>query len=217
MIEKINVSIVIADDHPVLLKGLMEELIANGYNVVGNAINGIEALERVLSFKPTIALLDIDMPFLNGFEVVKTAKKKGSITKFIMFSYHREAEFVLQAKSLQIDGYLLKEDSFLEIERCMDMVINGNKFISSAFNSNMLKDVSDDILKLNWLTTSEMTILKLIAQQETTVQIAETLSVSIRTIDKHRSNIKQKLWPKKSSNSLIFWAISNKSLILNCK
>jgi two-component system nitrate/nitrite response regulator NarL len=217
MIEKINVSIVIADDHPVLLKGLMEELIANGYNVVGNAINGIEALERVLSFKPTIALLDIDMPFLNGFEVVKTAKKKGSITKFIMFSYHRQAEFVLQAKSLQIDGYLLKEDSFLEIERCMDMVINGNKFISSAFNSNMLKDVSDDILKLNWLTTSEMTILKLIAQQETTVQIAETLSVSIRTIDKHRSNIKQKLWPKKSSNSLIFWAISNKFLILNCK
>ncbi|MFT4668484.1 MAG: two-component system nitrate/nitrite response regulator NarL [Flavobacteriaceae bacterium] len=217
MIEKINVSIVIADDHPVLLKGLMEELIANGYNVVGNAINGIEALERVLSFKPTIALLDIDMPFLNGFEVVKTAKKKGSITKFIMFSYHRQAEFVLQAKSLQIDGYLLKEDSFLEIERCMDMVINGNKFISSAFNSNMLKDVSDDILKLNWLTTSEMTILKLIAQQETTAQIAETLSVSIRTIDKHRSNIKQKLWPKKSSNSLIFWAISNKFLILNCK
>jgi DNA-binding NarL/FixJ family response regulator len=184
---------------------------------VGNAINGIEALERVLSFKPTIALLDIDMPFLNGFEVVKTAKKKGSITKFIMFSYHRQAEFVLQAKSLQIDGYLLKEDSFLEIERCMDMVINGNKFISSAFNSNMLKDVSDDILKLNWLTTSEMTILKLIAQQETTAQIAETLSVSIRTIDKHRSNIKQKLWPKKSSNSLIFWAISNKFLILNCK
>ncbi len=217
MIDKKNTSIVLADDHPVLLKGLMEELIANGYNVVGSAINGIEALERVLSLKPTIALLDIDMPFLNGFEVVKTAKEKGSITKFIMYSYHREAEFVLQARSLQIDGYLLKEDSFPEIERCMDMVINGSEFISTAFNSNLLKNVSDDILKLNWLTTSEMTILKLIAQQETTVQIAKILSVSIRTIEKHRSNIIAKLWPKKSSNSLSLWAISNKSLILNYK
>ncbi len=217
MIDKKNTSIVLADDHPVLLKGLMEELIANGYNVVGSAINGIEALERVLSLKPTIALLDIDMPFLNGFEVVKTAKEKGSITKFIMFSYHREAEFIAQARLLQIDGYLLKEDSFSEIERCMDMVINGNEFVSTAFNSNMLKNVSDDILKLNLLTASEMTILKLIAQQETTVQIAKILSVSIRTIEKHRSNIIAKLWPKKSSNSLSLWAISNKSLILNYK
>ena len=217
MIEKTNVSLVIADDHPVLLKGLMEELIANGYNVIGHGINGLEALERVLNLKPTIALLDIDMPFLNGFEVVKTAKKKGSKTKFIMFSYHREAEFVLQARSLQIDGYLLKEDSFSEIERCINLVINGKEFISTAFNSSMLKNVSDDILKLNWLTTSEVTILKLIAQQETTGQIAETLSVSVRTIEKHRSNIKAKLWPDKGPNFVSLWAISNKSLILNFK
>jgi DNA-binding NarL/FixJ family response regulator len=217
MIDKKSFSIVIADDHPVLLKGLLEEFIANGYNVIGNAINGIEALESILSLKPTIALLDIDMPFLNGFEVVKTAKEKGSVTKFIMFSYHREAEFVLQAKSLQIDGYLLKEDSFPEIERCMDMVIKGNEFVSTAFNSKMLKNVSEDILKLDWLTASEITILKLIAQQEKTVQIAENLCVSIRTIEKHRSNIIAKLWPKNNSNSLSLWAITNKSIILNYK
>ena len=217
MIDKENISIVIADDHPVMLKGLIEEFIANGYNVVGTAINGTEALERILRFKPTIALLDIDMPSLNGFEVVKAAKLKGSMSKFIMFSYHREAEFVLQAKTLQIDGYLLKEDSFSEIERCMEMVIKGNEFISSGFNSKMLKNVSEDILRLNWLTASELTILKRIAQQETTAQIAETLCVSIRTIEKHRSNIKAKLWPKKSSNSLSLWAVSNKSLLLNAK
>lgn len=217
MIDKKFFSIVIADDHPVLLKGLLEEFNANGYNVVGNAKNGIAALENILSLKPTIALLDIDMPFLNGFEVVKTAKEKGSITKFIMFSYHREAEFVLQARSLQIDGYLLKEDSFSEIERCMDMVIKENEFISTAFNSKMLKNVSEDILKLDWLTASEITILKLIAQQEKTVQIAENLCVSVRTIEKHRSNIIAKLWPKKNSNSLSLWAITNKSIILSYK
>lgn len=215
MIEKENISIVIADDHPVMLKGLSEEFIANGYNIVAKATNGIEALESVLSLNPTIALLDIDMPFLNGFEVVKTAKEKGSMTKFIMFSYHREAEFVLQAKSLQIDGYLLKEDSFSEIERCMDIVINGNEFVSTAVNSEMLKNISEDILKLNYLTASEMTILKLIAQQKTTLQIANTLSVSRRTIEKHRSNIKAKLWSKKGPNSLSLWAVSNKLIILN--
>ena len=217
MIDKKNVSIVIADDHPVLLKGLLEEFIINGYNVVGNALNGTEALERVVSLKPTIALLDIDMPFLNGFEVVKGAKEKGSITKFIMFSYHREAEFIAQARSLQIDGYLLKEDSFSEIERCIDMVINGDEFISTAFNSKILKSNFDGILNLNSLTASEMTVLKLVAQQETTLQIADTLSVSSRTIEKHRSNIKAKLWPKKSANLLSLWAVSNKSLILKSK
>ncbi|MFT4848315.1 MAG: two-component system nitrate/nitrite response regulator NarL [Sediminicola sp.] len=215
MIEKENISIIIADDHPVLLKGLLEEFTSNGYNVVGNAINGMAALEKVLSLKPTIALLDIDMPFLNGFEVVQRAKQKGSTTKFIMFSYHREAEFVAQARSLQIGGYLLKEDSFEEIERCMDAVISGNEFISKALDSNMLKNVSGGILKLNYLTASEMTILKLIAQQETTVQIADNLSVSSRTIEKHRSNIKAKLWCKKNSNTLSLWAVSNKSIILN--
>ena len=218
MIDKKNISMVIADDHPVLLKGLLEELRANGYNVVGNARNGIEALEQILRLDPTIALLDIDMPLLNGFEVVKTAKEKESKTKFIMFSYHREAEFIVQAKSLQIDGYLLKEDSFSEIERCMDMVLNGKEFISTAFNSNMLKNVSEDLVKLNWLTASEMTILKLIAQQETNSQIADTLCVSKRTIEKHRSNIIAKLLvKKKGSNSLSYWAITNKASILNYK
>ena len=78
-------------------------------------------------------------------------------------------------------------------------------------------ELSEDILKLNYLTASEMTILKLIAQQKTTLQIANTLSVSRRTIEKHRSNIKAKLWSKKDSKSLSLWAVSNKSLILNNK
>ena len=217
MINKESTSIVVADDHPVLLKGLIEELSANGYNVVGNASNGTQALEQVLSLDPIIALLDIDMPILSGFEVVKTAKEKGSSTKFIMFSYHKESEFVVQAKSLQIDGYLLKEDSFSEIEKCIDMVVNGVEFFSAAFSPNMLRNATEEMVKLNWLTTSELTILKLIAGRETNVQIAEKLSVSIRTIEKHRSNIIAKLWKKKGNNSLSSWAITNKSLIINHK
>ena len=76
-------TIVIADDHPMLLKGLFEELTENGYNVVGKAENGLIALELVLNLKPTLAILDVDMPLLSGFDVVKMANEKKVTTKFI--------------------------------------------------------------------------------------------------------------------------------------
>ena len=74
MIVKNNISIVIADDHPMILKGLNDELTASNYNVVGQAINGMEALELILKHNPSIALLDIDMPLLTGFEVIKNGQ-----------------------------------------------------------------------------------------------------------------------------------------------
>lgn len=217
MFHKKDVSIVIADDHPMLLRGLLDEFAANGYNVIGHAVNGTQALEHILDLRPTIALLDIDMPMLSGFEVVKMAKEKGVDTKFIMFSYHREAEFVIQAKSLQIDGYLLKEDSFLEIEKCMDSILKGKEFFSSSFNSEKLHDVSNEIKKLSWLTPSEMTILKLVAQQKTNAQIAESLHISIRTVEKHRSNIIAKVWVDTPPKPLNTWAVKHKDLILDYK
>ena len=87
---KKDVTVVIADDHPMLLKGLLDELSMNEYNVIGVAANGMEALEQILTKDPVLALLDIDMPFFTGFEVVKMARKKGSDTKFIMLSFHKE-------------------------------------------------------------------------------------------------------------------------------
>ncbi|MGJ8665578.1 MAG: response regulator [Patiriisocius sp.] len=215
MFNKKDISIVVADDHPMLLRGLLDELIANGYNIIGSATNGTQALEQILSLFPTIALLDIDMPMLSGFDVVKMAKEKGASTKFIMFSYHREAEFILQAKSLQIDGYLLKEDSFVEIEKCMDAVVNGREFFSSSFDSKKIKDMSVEIKRLQWLTPSEMTILKLVAQEKSNKEIAKGLSVSVRTVEKHRSNIISKLWSKVESKPLNFWAITHQKLILS--
>ncbi|WP_347373384.1 response regulator transcription factor [Aequorivita sp. Q41] len=215
MFNKKDISIVIADDHPMLLRGLLDEFEANGYNVIGNSANGTQALEQILNLQPTIAILDIDMPLLSGFEIVKMAKEKYVKTKFIIFSYHREAEFVIQAKSLQIDGYLLKEDPFIEIEKCMDAVLNDKVYFSSSFNSQNLNDVSNEIKKLNWLTPSEITILKLIAQEKTNTEIADILSISVRTVEKHRSNIISKIWNNKTSKTLSAWAITHKNLIIN--
>ncbi len=211
---KKDVSIVIADDHPMLLKGLFDELTLNEYNVTGIATNGMQALELILAQEPILALLDISMPLLTGFEVVKMAREKGSSTKFIILSFHKETEYISQAKVSQIDGYLLKDDSFSEIEKCMDSVLNGLSYFSSSFEANVLQDASDGIKKLKLLTPSETTILKLVTRQNTNSEIAETLSVSVRTIEKHRSNIIAKLHIDNSTNSLSSWAITNKNIIL---
>ena len=213
MIEKKNISIVIADDHPMILKGIYDELTANSYNVVGQAINGMQALELILTKKPTIALLDIDMPVLTGFEVIKMAKEKEVETKFIVLSFHKEKDYISQAKALQINGYLLKEDSFYDIERCIQNVLNGEICFSKSFESSSLLSVSEELKKIKRLTSSEKTILKMIAQQMLTNEIAETLFISPRTVEKHRSNILAKLEIGNSSNALSNWSLIHKNTI----
>ncbi|NGX82981.1 response regulator transcription factor [Aequorivita sp. KMM 9714] len=213
MIVKSNVTFVIADDHPMILKGLNDELTSNNYNVVGKAINGLQALEHILTYKPTIALLDIDMPLLTGFEVIKMAKEKEVDTKFIVLSFHKESDYISQAKSLQINGYLLKEDSFSEIEKCISNVIQGKTYFSKSFEPSSLQTVSDDLKKIKLLTASEKTILKLIAKQLSTAEIADNLCVSPRTVEKHRSNILSKLELNGTNHSLSNWALIHKKAI----
>ncbi|MCT8339641.1 response regulator transcription factor [Flavobacteriaceae bacterium TK19130] len=214
MIDKSSLTLVIADDHPMLLSGLYDEMTRNGYNVIAKANNGELALQAILTEKPTIALLDIDMPKLSGFEVIKEAKEKGTKTKFIILSFHKETEYVIQAKKLQIDGYLLKEDAFEEIERCFEVVLNDGQYFSKSFAKAALEDASYELQKLKLLTPSEVTILKLVAQQKSTNDIADTLCVSSRTVEKHRSNIIDKLVLEKGTNMLTNWALVNKKLIL---
>ncbi|MEP5341912.1 MAG: response regulator transcription factor [Algibacter sp.] len=212
---KKDLTIVIADDHPMLLKGLNNELVANGYNVLAQASNGIQALELILKLQPDIALLDIDMPMLLGFEVIKMAREKGSKTKFIILSFHKESYYIVQAKTFQIDGYLLKEDGFFEIDHCIDEVLKGNVYFSKSINDKPLSIASEELKRLSLLTLSETKILKLICQEISNQDIADSLSLSIRTIEKHRSNIIEKLGLKKGNNALTNWALVNRSTILS--
>lgn len=215
MMTKKPISIVVADDHPMLLKGLFEELTENGYHVAGKAKNGLIALELVLKLKPTLAIIDVDMPLLSGFDVVKMAKDKKISTKFIIQTFHKEANYIKEAKTLQIKGYLLKEDSFLEIQKCIKAVINNTEYFSSSLQNTSIEDASGQLQKLQFLSASEIVILKQISKQISTNEIAKTLSVSARTIEKHRSNIIAKLDLKSKANSLTNWAFINKNTIEN--
>ena len=155
-------TIVIADDHPMLLNGLYDALVSNEYNVIGKAQNGTEALQLILELKPTLAILDIEMPFKTGFEVIKDIKEKNIPTKFIIQTLHKNLEYITLALSLKIEGYLLKEDPFTAIETCMEKVLNNESYFSDSIDSNGLLNATNEFRNLKLLTPSELVILKLI-------------------------------------------------------
>lgn len=208
-----NISILIADDHPLLLKGLRNELLELGFNVLEGATNGAQALEVIVSKKPTIAILDINMPLLTGFEVIKKSKEELSATKFILLTSYKEKGFVLKAKKMNIDGYLLKDEPFEEIKKCIQSVLKGQFYASAIFDEIFNNQVFPELEKMKFLSPSERTIIKLIADENSSKEIAEILSISTRTVEKHRSNIISKLDLPKGTESLSKWVTKNKYLI----
>ncbi|MDC3312399.1 response regulator transcription factor [Flavobacteriaceae bacterium] len=206
-------SIVVADDHPMLLKGLVKELEFNNYNVVASFTNGMELYKYLLSNNVDIVLTDIDMPGLNGFEIIKLIRLKRLNTKFIVQSFHKESAIINEAISLSVDGYILKEDDFLEITNCINNVLNGFIYYSKSL-SEFKKEGSRLFEKLKRLTPSELRILKLISQNKTNSEIANQYFVSVRTVEKHRENLRNKLFTSKSQK-LVNWAIENRIIIDN--
>lgn len=200
-----NSSIIIADDHPLLLKGLYDFLIEKKYNVIDKAIDGIAAYNLIIKHKPDIAILDIEMPKLTGIEVAKKCKVNNLDTKIILITLHREKDLFYQAQELNLYGYILKDFAIEEIETCLDSVSNNIPYFSPKIKSLLVKKNKDDSLLSN-LTPSEIKILRLIAKDKTNKEIAEMLFISIRTVEKHRSNIIIKLSLNHKTNSLLIWA-----------
>lgn len=208
-----NITILVADDHPILLKGLRDELLTLGFKVLDGATNGAQALEMITSKKPDIAILDINMPFLTGFEVIKKCQAEFLETKFIILTSYKEKGFVLKAKKMNISGYMLKDEPFSEIKKCIQEVLKGRFFASKIFNEVFKNEISPQIEKIKFLSPSERTIVRLIAAGNSSKQIAEILSISSRTVDKHRSNIISKLDLPSDSDSLSAWVKENKELL----
>lgn len=212
--QKPNITLIIADDHPMMLKGLQQELEQVGYHILATAENGASAIEAIKNNNPDIALLDIEMPFLNGFEVVKRLKDFNLKTRYIVMSYHKEKGFILQARKVGVQGYLLKEDSIVEIEQCITQVMQGNDFYSNFFNEDYKVLTENELRKISQLTPSERTIIRLVSQNKTSLEICEILSISKRTVDKHRTNIIAKLELESLNNSLLDWIHTHEEIVL---
>ncbi|WP_346883167.1 response regulator transcription factor [uncultured Algibacter sp.] len=209
-----NTSIVIADDHPLMLRGLTDFLTSKGFNIIGSAKDGNAAYNLIVKLKPEIAILDIRMPHRTGLEIAEACKKNDLDTKIILLTFDKEEDVYDQAIEHGVYGYILKEFAIEEIETCISNVANGKSYfseeIASYLNASTLEQKPD---KLDLLTKSELRIVKLISENKTSQDIADELSISVRTVDKHRSNIVSKLGLDNKPTSLSIWANLNKAFL----
>lgn len=206
-------SIIIADDHPLLLKGLSDFLSERNYNLVGSGNDGREAYNLITKIKPDIAILDIQMPYMSGLEIAQKCKVNNIDTKIVLITLHKEKELYQKAQELNIFGYILKEFALEEIENCIKTVTDGIPFFSDRIKEYIgIVSLEDDALSI--LTPSEKKILKLVVMDKTNKEIASQLFISYRTVEKHRSNIITKLKLEPKTNSLLIWAKENQEKLL---
>lgn len=215
-----NIQLIIADDHPVYRKGLIQVIKEENekIQISGEAANGLDAFDLIIKFNPDIAILDIDMPGKNGFEVVRELNNINHKTRIIFLTMYREENIFNEAIDLGIMGYLVKDSALSEISECLNKVLKGDYYISPAISGYLVSRLKrrDELLSsqpsIKDLSAAERKILKLISENKTSKQIAEELFISSRTVEKHRSNISEKL-NLKGSHSLIKFAIENKNLL----
>ncbi len=207
-----NSKFVIADDHPLFLRGLADFLHQLGYNDIIQSHNGADALQKIVDHHPDFAVIDIQMPYLSGIEVAQKASDQSPDTRIILISYHKDPVIVKMAIELNVSAYILKEDALYELKNCLDELLKGNSYFSSKILGYSEKNIENDNY-ISFLTPTEKKILRLIGQEMTSKDIAKEYGVSIRTIEKHRSNIIEKLSLEGTPTSLIMWAKKNKTIL----
>jgi DNA-binding NarL/FixJ family response regulator len=216
---KNEIRIVIADDHPLMRQGLRQIIeIEPNLQVVGEAGNGNEALAIIEELKPDVAILDVDMPHQDGFQVARALAAKKNPAAIIFLTIHSEEQMFHAALDLGAKGYVLKDSAIDDIVTAINEAVAGRTFTSLPMttyftrrqNYNHVPD--EQQLGLRQLTPTECRILKLLADYKTNKDIAEELSVSPRTVETHRARICQKL-NLQGSHALMKFAVQYKSLL----
>lgn len=207
-------TIVIADDHPLMLRGLSDFITSKGHKIVGRAQDGQSAYNLIVKLKPEIAILDIRMPNKTGIEIAEECQKNQIETKIILITFDKEETLYDKALELGIYGYILKEFAIEEIEACLEKVKKGLPHFSDEITQYLNKStVKHEVIEE--LTRTERHIVQLISEAKSSQAIADALSISVRTVEKHRSNIVSKLRLGKSKGALAVWATLNKELLKN--
>ena len=214
---KSKITIVIADDHPIFRRGLMEIIESDkSLEVVAEASDGEEALERIHEFSPTVALLDLDMPALNGFDIVKRMQEHHLATNIIFLTMHSAEDLFNEAMDLGVRGYVLKENAANDVLEGIKTVAKGGYYLSPLISKYLItrseraRDLARRTPGLELLTPAERRILRLIGEKKTSKEIADELFISYKTVENHRVNIAKKL-ELHGSHSLMKFAIENKS------
>lgn len=208
--------IVIAEDHTILRAGLRALLAAqNGLEVIGEAGDGREAIRKVDTLQPDLLLIDLSMPKLNGIDAIREIKSQHPEIKIIVLTVHKSDEYIIAALRAGANGYMLKDASQNELLLAIDYVINGKTFLSPSISDKLVDAVLNTDKKdkpaagLDNLTAREREILKLVAEGNTNKKIADHLCISLKTVEKHRSNLMKKL-DLRNTAALTAYAIEKK-------
>jgi DNA-binding NarL/FixJ family response regulator len=202
-------NIILTDDHKMFVDGISFLLGKKGWNVTGMASNG-EDLFRIIKTGavPDVVVLDIEMPGMDGVESARKLKKQYPEVKVLVLSMHDENEFIRQMLETGIDGYILKDEGREELIKALDTIQSNQKYFGQKITENIVKVYSGSQSESVKLTRREIEIIRLIADQKTTTQIAKMLFLSKHTVETHRKNILLKLNVKNTAG-LIKYAMKN--------
>lgn len=196
--------IVLADDHLLFRKGvrrLIEDM--SDMEVIGEASDGLELLDLLKRSTPDLAIVDISMPNLRGIEAAREIIVRHPGIKVLVLTMHKSKEYLYHSILAGAQGYLLKEDSDLELFSAIETIRNGGTYITRALAGEMAEDLSQvyggkgEIVR-ELLTLREREVLKLIAEGKSSAEIGNLLFISTRTVEHHRANIMKKLKARRS-------------------
>lgn len=215
-----QITIIIADDHPIVRQGLRQTIEKEeSFKIIGEAANGQEALEAITEFAPNIAILDVDMPDLDGFAVAHKIKEKNLPTEVIFLTIHNDEVMFNEAIDLGAKGYVLKQSALEDIIDCIKIVAKNQFCVSPSLTTFLINrqrrslNLTTEKPTIKNLTRSEKRILQMIADDKSTKEIADELFISPTTVEKHRANICRKL-DLKGNYALLKFALTHKSELL---
>jgi DNA-binding NarL/FixJ family response regulator len=210
--QKMSINILLADDHLMVREGLKQILeLDDNIKVVGEAGDGYECLNMINKTNPDVILLDINMPNLDGLQVLSFMKQQKLNNKVIMLTIHKEVDYLIEALDFGCDGYVLKDSDTETLRKAIYSVYDGKTFIEPELTALLNSSLAErDVMKekLSDLTKREIEVLKLLANGLFNKEIASTLCISERTVKNHVSNIFRKIEVSDRTQAAVF-AIKN--------
>ena len=208
----LNIKVMLADDHVLMREGIRQLLEFDGsIEVIGEASDGEECLQKLEKVKPDVLLLDINMPKLNGIEVLEEIKRKKINVKVLILTVHNEVDYLIRTVDIGVDGYILKDSESAELKKAIMTVMDGESYIQPKLipmlNKRLITRDSDKE-KLESLTGREKEVLIEVANGMFNKEIATSLHISERTVKNHISNIFKKLDVSDRTQAAVF-AIKN--------